>query len=80
MERLRLKEHRETLKLSQSEVAEMFGLTQQAYSRWEKGLSFPNAQQIIKLCDIFKCTPNELFGIKGVIKVTHADLRGELDE
>jgi len=79
MERLRLKEYRETLKLSQSDVAEMFGLTQQAYSRWEKGLSFPNAQQIIKLCEIFKCTPNDLFGIKGVHQVVSAKLRGEMD-
>lgn len=79
MERLRLKEYRETLKLSQAEVAEMFGLTQQAYSRWEKGLSFPNAQQIIKLCEIFKCTPNDLFGIKGVHQVVSAKLRGEID-
>lgn len=69
MKDLRLKEHRESIKMTQKEIADMFGMTQQAYSRWEKGISFPNSNQIVQLCHIFKCTPNELFGVDGDYEV-----------
>ncbi|MFA7376090.1 MAG: helix-turn-helix transcriptional regulator [Acholeplasmataceae bacterium] len=62
MNQLKLKFYRENSGKSQREISELIGLTQQAYSRWEKGLSLPNAKQIVRLCEIFKCTPNDLFG------------------
>lgn len=74
MEKLRLKYYREKLGKSQREIAEIFNLTQQAYSTWENGSSFPNAKQIIKLCEVFKCSPNDLFGFMGVYLVTSKEL------
>jgi transcriptional regulator with XRE-family HTH domain len=71
---LRLKEFRKKLGLSQREVSDIMKITQAYYWKWEKGKSFPNAQQIIELCDIFQCTPNDLFGIHGVYSASMNDL------
>lgn len=71
---LKLKEFREKAKLSQITVAKKLGITQQAYSSLELGKSFPNAKQIIKLCEIFNCTPNNLFVFKGVHTVTSKEV------
>lgn len=75
---LKLKEMRELSKLSQRDVANMLDIAQPHYCRWEKGQTFPNAKQIIMLCELFKCTPNDLFGFKGVYKVVGAKLDGEI--
>ena len=77
MDGLRLKEYRKLFKMSQRDVADLLDMTQQGYNRWENGTSEPNASQIIKLCKIFNCTPNDLFGIKGVVKITQASIREE---
>ncbi|BCR36594.1 helix-turn-helix domain-containing protein [Mariniplasma anaerobium] len=66
MKALRLKEFRETKNLSQRELAQRLGITQAYYWKWEIGKSFPNAKQILKLCDTLECSPNDLFGFKGV--------------
>lgn len=63
MNELRLKEYRKGAKMSQSDVAEALNVTQSNYSLLETGKSLPNAKQILQLCGIFKCTPNDLFGI-----------------
>lgn len=74
---LRLKEFRVKVRMSQRELATMLEMTQANYWLWEKGKSFPNAKQIIRLCEIFKCTPNDLFGFKGVHQVVGETLREE---
>lgn len=74
---LKLKEFRIKHKLSQIEVSEKMGVTQSCYSLWELGKRLPDAKQIIKLCNVFKCTPNDLFGFKGVHQVVGETLREE---
>ena len=78
MEVLKLKEYREKLKLSQRDVALMLEMTQQGYHKWESGMSLPNAKQIIKLCDIFKCSPNDLFGFRGVHEIVGQAIDDEI--
>lgn len=63
--KLKLKEMRELSNMSQRDVANMLDIAQPHYCRWEKGQTFPNAKQIVMLCELFKCTPNDLFGVKG---------------
>lgn len=77
MDNLKLKEFREAYKFSQREIANKLNMTQANYWLWEKGKSFPNAKQIMQLCEIFKCTPNDLFGIKGVHAVKISELKNE---
>lgn len=67
---IKLKEYRLKSKLSQRDVASMMKISQPHYWSWEQGQYFPNAKQIVELCKIFKCSPNDLFGFKGVHVVT----------
>lgn len=69
MDVLRLKEVRKKAKMTQKDVAMTIGVTQSGYSNWEKGKRSPNATQIMQLCNIFSCTPNDLFGIHGAMSV-----------
>ena len=69
MDSLKLKEMRIKSRLSQREVANLLDMAQPHYCRWEQGKMFPNAKQIIKLCDIFKCSPNDLFGFRGIHEI-----------
>ena len=59
-----LKEARKFKQLTQKEVAEILHMTQQQYSRFENGVFELNYDQILKLCDLYEITPNELFDIK----------------
>lgn len=80
MKQLRLKEFRKKQKMSQLDVARHLEITQSMYSRFEIGKSFPNSQQIIKLCEIFDCTPNDLFGIEGAMSAAFDPLFQEYKE
>lgn len=59
-----LKEARKFKQLTQKEVAEILHMTQQQYSRFENGVFELNYDQILKLCELYEITPNELFDIK----------------
>lgn len=69
MELPKLKEFREAAKLSQRDIARLLDMTQANYWALEKGKSIANAKQILQLCELFKCTPNDLFGIRGVFEI-----------
>lgn len=77
MNELRLKEYRKVSKMSQRDVAKLLNTPQSNYWKWENGISYPDAKQIMQLCNIFKCTPNDLFGIRGVVKITQSKMRGD---
>ena len=50
----KLKQKREELGLEQQELAELIGVSKQAYFKWEKGLSKPTKANIAKLEKILK--------------------------
>ena len=56
-----IKEARKIKGLTQSQVAQIFHMTQQQYSRFENGVFELNYEQIIKLCKLLDITPNEIF-------------------
>lgn len=58
-----LKSARKIKGLTQKEVAKIMMMTQQQYSRFENGVFELNYEQILKLCNLFEITPNELFAI-----------------
>lgn len=74
MNTIKLLEFRKKAKLSQRDVAKLMNISQPHYWSWEKGDYYPNAKQIIQLCKIFNCTPNDLFGFKGVHSVTSEEV------
>ena len=59
-ENLRLK--RKERGLSQEELASRLHVVRQTISKWEKGQSVPDAEQLIKLAVILETTVSELLG------------------
>lgn len=46
--------------LTQAELAEKFGITDRAVSKWETGKSMPDASIMLELCEVLKINVNEL--------------------
>lgn len=59
-----IKEARKYKGLTQKEVALVFHMSQQQYSRFENGVFELNYQQIIDICKYLDITPNELFNFE----------------
>ena len=59
-----IKEARKLKGLTQKEVAKIFHMTQQQYSRFENGVFELNYQQLYDLCKFLDTTPNELFNFE----------------
>lgn len=55
-----LKLIRKSKKISQEELGELLGVSRQSVSKWETGENYPSMNNIMCLCDIFKCKINEL--------------------
>lgn len=55
-----LKNIRKQKNISQEELAEKLGVSRQSISKWETGENFPSMNNIMCLCDIFKCKINDL--------------------
>ena len=76
MSKLLLKDYRVKNGLFQREVADVLNVSQSHYHKLEVGKSLPNSAQILQLCELFRCTPNDLFGFYGDYKV----MMNKLDE
>ena len=59
-----LKTLRKAKGLSQEELAIRLNVVRQTVSKWEKGLSVPDADLLIQLADIFEVSVSELLGAK----------------
>ena len=56
-----IKEARKLKGLTQTQVAQVFRMTQQQYSRFENGVFELNYEQIVRICELLDITPNEIF-------------------
>ena len=61
-ENLRMK--RKERGLSQEELAARLHIVRQTVSKWEKGRSVPDSEQLIKIAVILETTVSELLGIR----------------
>ena len=52
-EKLTLRSYRITAGIKAEEIAEVAGVTVDTVYKWEKGRSFPNAPQMIKILNLF---------------------------
>lgn len=59
-----LKNLRKTKGITQEELAIRLNVVRQTISKWEKGLSVPDADTLIKLADFFEVSVSELLGSK----------------
>lgn len=57
----RIKERREQLHLTRSELADKIGVTQSAISNYENAISSPKIELLYKLFDALKCDANYLY-------------------
>ena len=58
-----IKQARKLKGLTQTDVAKVFRMTQQQYSRFENGIFELNYEQIINICKLLDITPNEMFEV-----------------
>ena len=53
-------ERRKLAKLTQGQLAERFGITDRAVSKWETGKAMPDSSLMLELCDVLGITVNDL--------------------
>lgn len=53
-------ERRKNANLTQMQLAEKLDITDKAISKWERGITIPDASIMVELCDILKISVNEL--------------------
>lgn len=58
----KLKQARKNVGLTQKEVAEIMGISQQQYQKWESGERTPRTEPLEKLAEIFNTTTDALKG------------------
>lgn len=59
-----LKAMRKAKGLSQEELAIKINVVRQTISKWEKGLSVPDAEMLIRIADVFEVSVSELLGAR----------------
>ena len=59
-----IKNARKLKGLTQAQVAKVFNMVQQQYSRFENGVFELNYSQIIAICKLLDISPNELFNFE----------------
>lgn len=64
-----IRELRKTKGMTQEQLASRIGVTRQTVSKWEQGLSVPDADLLSKLSDTFDVQVSELLG-----NITHEDM------
>ena len=62
--------------MSQEELAVTLHVVRQTVSKWEKGLSVPDAEVVIHMAEIFHVPVNELLGVPK--EEPETDIAGEL--
>lgn len=60
--RLKIKEMRKNLHISQAEFAEKVGASIRSVSAWERGETIPDAEKIWNCAVALGCTPNDILG------------------
>lgn len=60
--RLKIKEMRKNLHISQAEFAEKVGASIRSVSAWERGETIPDAEKIWNCAVALNCTPNDVLG------------------
>lgn len=57
--------------ITQEQLADIFGITNQSISKWELGLSCPDITMLPKIAEFFSVTIDELIGYKPVTSINN---------
>lgn len=60
--KMRIREFREAAGLNQPELGEIIHKSGSTIKSWEAGKSFPNADSVCQMCELFHTDPNTLMG------------------
>lgn len=63
-----IRKYRKRKNLTQAQLAEMFSVTSQNISKWEKGISMPDISNLWKLAQFFSISLEELLGVSSAPK------------
>lgn len=69
----RIREARERLGVSMTELGLAYGGHRQTAQHWERGASFPPLSDFPKLCDLLRVTPNQLLGMDAMNSLTEKE-------
>lgn len=62
----RFRELRQAQGLTQLEMSQLLGVTENTYANWEKGRnSIEVIERVVKLCKLFKCSAEDLLSYEG---------------
>ena len=59
----RIKDIREENKISQNRLAELCNVQQSCVSKWERGVTLPDAEMIVVICKALNVSSDYLLGI-----------------
>lgn len=59
----RIKFLRESINLTQSELARLLGITRSSVNAWEQGISIPSTQYVVELARTFNVSVDYLLGV-----------------
>ena len=71
-------EKRKNIKLTQQDLADKLYVTDRAVSKWERGLSLPDADKMLDLCNILSISVNELLSGEMIDKENYEKKTEEL--
>lgn len=57
-----IRQFREAAGMTKTDLARQMGVTHQAVSSWERGVSYPTAANLLQMAEIFRCSVDELLG------------------
>lgn len=66
----RIKSLRESMNLSQAELAKRLGITRSSVNAWELGISVPSTQYIVELSAIFRISTDHLLCVDDTASVS----------
>ena len=72
-----LKKLRKNHGLTKREFAKRAGVAEHPVGRWESAQVIPSVSSILKICDTFHVTPNDLLGFDGINNLN--DIQKQLD-
>ncbi|MBE7010747.1 MAG: helix-turn-helix transcriptional regulator [Ruminococcaceae bacterium] len=64
----RIRDLREGKKLTQQQVADVLGIRQQVYSKYELGVRALPIEHLIKLCKFYQASADWILGLKEEVK------------
>lgn len=60
--KLYLKEVRKNADVTQQQLADALGVSLATVGNWERGVTYPDAEQVWRCAEALGCTPNDIFG------------------